>query len=270
MNFVERSFGIDDIKRIAQEAGREIQAIYRGSDWNVTTKADESPLTRADLCANETILAGLRKISTDIIISEEGDTAFANTGDTPNAAPHRFWLVDPLDGTRDFVAKLDTFVVCIALIENNEPVLGVIHSPVTDELWWAEKGKGAFGARGRLLNTREGSTDLMAVGSRSTTGSRMQAFYDQFQITSVERFGSALKFCKLAEGAFDIYPRFGPMMEWDTAAGQIIAEEAGCKVIDVSTGARLRYGKPGLANRGFICFRKNLGLDEKIAELVQK
>ena len=256
---------IEDIKRLATEAGREILAIYKSADWNVTAKADESPLTKADVRANELIVAGLEAISTDVIISEEGDTAF----DEKKTAPTRFWLVDPLDGTRDFVARLDTFVVCIALIENNDPVLGVIYSPVTDELWWAQKGQGAFGPSGRLMNERQGTTDLIAVGSRTTPSDRMQLLFDKFNVTRVERFGSALKFCKIAEGLYDVYPRFGPMMEWDTAAGQIIAEESGCKVIDVNTGERLRYGKPGLANRGFLCSRQNLNLEAKLSEIIR-
>jgi 3'(2'), 5'-bisphosphate nucleotidase len=255
---------IEDIKALAQTAGREIKKIYEGTDWSVTIKADDSPLTQADLRANEIIATGLAKLSKELVISEEGDTTLFEN------APARFWLVDPLDGTRDFVAKLDTFVVCIALIENNEPILGVIYSPVTDETWWAEKGAGAFGPSGRITNTRQGTTNLIAVGSRSTASDRMQLLYDKFSVTRVERFGSALKFCKIAEGHYDVYPRFGPMMEWDTAAGQVIAEEAGCKVIDVTTGQRLRYGKPGLKNRGFICSRSNLTLETQLAEFVRK
>ncbi len=257
---------IDDVKRIAREAGREINAIYKSAIWDVKTKADNSPLTRADVRANELIVEGLRAISSDVIISEEGDTSFA----AREQAPKRFWLVDPLDGTRDFVAKLDTFVVCIALIENNEPILGVIHSPVTDELWWAEKGKGAYGPGGRLINDRQGTDNLIAVGSRTTPSDRMKVLYEKFNVTHVERFGSALKFCKIAEGHYDLYPRFGPMMEWDTAAGQIIAEQSGCKVIDVNTGTRLLYGKPGLANRGFLCSRQNLNLEAQLIELIRK
>ena len=238
---------IEEIKSLAQSAGREIKSIYDSSDWTVTLKADESPITRADLASNEIIVEGLKKVSSDLIVSEEGEL--------PKEFPSRFWLVDPLDGTRDFIAKQDTFCVCIALIENNVPILGVIHSPVTDELWWAEAGQGAFGPKGRLQNNRNNSESLIAVGSRSIPSDRMKDLYDAFRITHVERFGSALKFCKIAEGLYDIYPRFGPTMEWDTAAGQIIAEEAGCKVVDINTEKPLRYGKPGLKNRGFLVGR---------------
>jgi 3'(2'), 5'-bisphosphate nucleotidase len=253
---------IEGVKALAQTAGREIKKIYDGSEWTVTLKADESPITQADLKANEIITAGLKRLSNDLIVSEEGEL--------PKEFPARFWLVDPLDGTRDFIAKKDTFCVCIALIENNVPILGVIHSPVTDELWWAEKGKGAFGPKGRLQNARNNMHDLIAVGSRSIPSDRMQRLYDVFRITHIERFGSALKFCKMAEGLFDIYPRFGPMMEWDTAAGQIIAEEAGCKVIDIHTEKPLLYGKPGLENRGFLCTRSDLHLESRIQPFIRK
>ncbi len=251
---------IEDIKRLAQTAGREINAIYQSRDWTVSLKEDSSPVTEADLRANEIIVNGLAKISDDPVISEEGGHELITTHP-------RFWLVDPLDGTRDFVARRDTFVVCIALIEKNEPILGVIHSPVTDELWWAIKGQGAFGPAGSLMNTRTDSLNMAAVGSRSVPSQRMQTLLEEFKVTRVEHFGSALKFCKMAEGHYDLYPRLGPMMEWDTAAGQIIAEEAGCKVIDLSTGERLRYGKPGLANHGFVCSRANLNLEPLLRRL---
>lgn len=253
---------IEDIKRLAQTAGREIKKIYEGTEWTVTLKADESPITQADLRAHEIIMEGLTKLSSDPIVSEEGVL--------PKEVPSRFWLVDPLDGTRDFVAKKDTFCVCIALIENGEPILGVIHSPVTDELWWAEKGNGAFNEKGRLQNTRTNTGDFIAIGSRSIPSDRMQRLYDVFEITHIERFGSALKFCKMAEGLYDVYPRFGPMMEWDTAAGQIIAEEAGCKVIDINTEKPLRYGKPGLENRGFLCTRSDLNLEAHLQSFIRK
>jgi 3'(2'), 5'-bisphosphate nucleotidase len=248
---------IEQVRELAVEAGKEIARIYRENVWTVSSKADESPITQADLRANEIIVAGLKKFSTDPIVSEEGDVLLKN----PSS---RFWLVDPLDGTRDFVARKDTFVVCIALIEDGEPILGVIYAPISGELYSAEKGKGARGPQGELLFNRNTNSHLVAAGSRSTPSDRMQALYERFHIVRVERFGSALKFCKVAAGDFDLYPRFGPTKEWDTAAGQIIAEEAGCKVIDMTTGERLTYGKPGLDNRGFVCCRNDLDVAEQI------
>lgn len=253
---------IDDIRRLARQAGEEIKAIYLGNDWTVTSKADESPITQADLRSNEIIVSGLKKISNDPIVSEEGDVLLKKPS-------RRFWLVDPLDGTRDFVAKLDTFVVCIALIEYEKPILGVIYAPISGEMYSAEKGKGAIGPTGRVFTTST-RTELIAAGSRSTPSDRMKSFLDAFNVKQVERFGSALKFCKVAEGDFDLYPRFGPTMEWDTAAGQIIAEEAGCKVVDISTGEPLRYGKPGLLNRGFMCSRADLDIGEAVFKYNQQ
>jgi 3'(2'), 5'-bisphosphate nucleotidase len=210
-------------------------------------------VTQADLAANAIIVKGLEQSFTEPVISEEGDLR-SFVGDA-------FWLVDPLDGTRDFVARLDTFVVCIALVRAAEPVLGVIHAPVTGETWSAEKGRGAFNGRGERLTHPGGRQNLIAAGSRSMPSERMHAFYERFKITEVQRYGSAMKFCRLAEGLIDLYPRFGPTNEWDTAAGQIIAEEAGCKVVEISSGVRLAYGKPGFANKGgFVASRGDLDI----------
>ena len=242
-----------DVCQLAAAAGREILRIYQKGDWTVTSKADESPLTQADLAANEIIVPGLKRISQAPIVSEESDPQSMKVGD-------KFWLVDPLDGTRDFIARRDTFVVSIGLIENGIPVFGVVHSPVTNETWWAEKGRGAFGPNGEKIFHSGRREKLIAAGSRSMPSERMQIFYDLFSIAEVQRYGSALKFCKLAQGDVDLYPRFGPTSEWDTAAGQIIAEEAGCKVIDIKTGQSLRYGKPDFANPGFIASREDLDL----------
>jgi 3'(2'), 5'-bisphosphate nucleotidase len=242
---------ITRVRELAEEAGKIILEYYRSGDWTVTSKGDNSPLTQADLAANAIIVEGLAKSFSEPIISEECDLRSA-LGDT-------FWLVDPLDGTRDFVARLDTFVVCIALIQAYEPIMGVIYAPVTGESWWAEKGRGAFNNRGEKLMHPSVRKNLIAAGSRSLPSDRMQAFYDRFKITEVQRYGSAMKFCRLAEGLIDLYPRFGPTSEWDTAAGQIIAEEAGCKVIDIASGERLKYGKPTYANKGgFVASRVDL------------
>lgn len=245
---------IDELRRLAEKAGKEILTIYRRGNWDTSEKLDSSPITSADLAANEILVPGLRELSSEPIVSEESAPEELN-------GSNRFWLVDPLDGTRDFIAKLDTFVVSIGLIENHYPILGVIHSPVTGETWWAERGKGAFGPSGQRLKNQEMRVQLIAAGSRSMPSERMQMFYDHFSIQEIRRFGSALKFCRLAEGEVDLYPRFGPTSEWDTAAGQIISEEAGCKVLDLATGERLRYGKPGFINQGgFMASRVDLDI----------
>lgn len=254
-----RRFEIERLRTLAEQAGREIMKIYKSGDWSVKDKGDASPVTQADLAANEIILSGLETLTDEPIVSEESDSHPAQPG-------RSFWLVDPLDGTRDFVKHLDTFVICIARIEDGYPVLGLIHQPVTAETWWAEAGRGAFGPKGERLVNAQTRQELIAAGSRSMPSERMQFFYDRFSVKEVRRYGSALKFCRLAEGDVDLYPRFGPTSEWDTAAGQIIAEEAGCKVLDLSTGERLKYGKAGFENRGgFMASRADLDL---IAPLV--
>ena len=243
-----------EIQRLAIEAGREIMKIYRQGDWTVTAKSDQSPVTQADLAANAILLPGLEALTRETVVSEESDPKSMKVGSS-------FWLIDPLDGTRDFVARLDTFVICIGRVENAVPTFGLIHSPVTGETWWAEKGKGAFGPTGARLRHDHSRTELIAAGSRSMASERMQLFYDHFKIKEVQRYGSALKFCRLAEGSVDLYPRFGPTSEWDTAAGQIIAEEAGCKVVDIASGEPLKYGKPDFENRGgFMASRSDLDL----------
>lgn len=243
---------VKEIRQIAERAGQEILRVYREVGFAVHSKPDESPLTQADLVANEIIVGGIQSISSDPVVSEESSPEKVQVSD-------RFWLVDPLDGTRDFVARLDTFVVSIGFVQNGFPVLGVIHAPATGETWWAEKGQGAFNSIGTRVMHSHRRVNLIAAGSRSMPSEKMQLFYDHFSIQEVHRYGSALKFCRLAEGVVDLYPRFGPTSEWDTAAGQIIAEEAGCKVLDISTGERLKYGKPRFLNSGgFMASRADL------------
>lgn len=245
---------LDTVIGLAREAGEEILKIYRSGQWTVLTKGDDSPLTQADLAANTIIVPGLQKLDASIpVVSEESDPKTVKVGS-------RFWLVDPLDGTRDFIARTDTFVVSVGLVQDGYPVMGVIYAPVLGLMWWAEKGKGAFADGKRIFNNSKRSS-LIAAGSRSMPSERMQMFYDHFSIQDVQRYGSALKFCRLAEGEVDLYPRFGQTSEWDTAGGQAIAEEAGCKVIEVTTGERLKYGKPEfLNNGGFMASRGDLDL----------
>jgi 3'(2'), 5'-bisphosphate nucleotidase len=249
-----------EVKSIAEEAGRSIATIYRSGDWNLTEKADFSPVTQADLAAHDIIVAGLRKLTNDPIVSEEDKIPQKDVG-------RNFWLIDPLDGTRDFVARLDTFAVCIARLENYVPILGVIHAPITKETWWAETGRGAYGPSGnRIVNDRR-NLDLVATGSRSAPSEKMNKFYEHFKIKETIRMGSAIKFCKLAEGQFDLYPRFGATSEWDTAAAQIILEEADCKLIDIRSRLPMKYGKPEFANHGFVASRNDLDI---VGELYNK
>ena len=245
---------VDKIRGLAEEAGREIMKFYKSGDWSVTAKVDQSPVTQADLAANAILVEGIRKFSDVPVVSEESDPQGVVRG-------KKFWLIDPLDGTRDFVSRLDTFVVCVALIEDSRPVSGVIHAPVTGETWWAEKGRGAFNSRGSQLFIKNERVDLIAAGSRSLSTEKVRAALKLLNVRDVQLYGSALKFCRLAESAIDLYPRLGPTFEWDTAAGQLIVEEAGGKVLAIDSGQTLTYGKPKLENvGGFIASRGDLDL----------
>ena len=239
------------LKALAAEAGRKILEFYHSGEWSVTAKADDSPVTQADLASNAILMKGLAELSKDPIVSEESRPQEMRVG-------RRFWLVDPLDGTKEFIARKDTFVICLGLIQDGDPIFGLIHWPVTGETWHASKGQGAFGPKGERLMNRSTRQPPVAAISRSAISERMQGFFDHFGIKDIERMGSALKFCRLAEGAIDVYPRFGPTSEWDTAAGQIIAEEAGCKVLSVATGEKLAYGKEAFLNKGFMAARPDL------------
>jgi 3'(2'), 5'-bisphosphate nucleotidase len=239
----------------AREAGRAILGVY-SSDFAVERKADGSPLTLADKRSHDIIVKRLAAIpDADIpVLSEEGE-------DIPYEARkpwEYFWLIDPLDGTREFIKRNGEFTVNIALIREHRPVLGVIYAPAVETLYFAHEGAGAYketpGLKNRLPlpKTRDRFT---IVGSRSHAANELTAFvgemkkkYNEVDFIAV---GSSLKFCIVAEGRADVYPRFGPTMEWDTAAGQAIAEEAGSIVTAAETGELLVYNKPSLLNPWF-------------------
>ena len=249
---------VREINALAIEAGLAIMKIYKSPSFEVAEKKDSSPVTEADLAAHHILFDALSRITPEIpIISEESEINRLQTART-------YWLVDPLDGTRDFVARMDTFVVCIGLVHEGYPVAGFIHEPVTGRSWWAQQGQGAY-ADGVMIRNESKRTELIAAGSRSTPSARMEELYREHSITEVQRYGSASKFCHLSEGRVDLYPRFGLTSEWDTAAGQAIAEEAGCKVISLLTGERLAYGKEEILNKGgFVASRVDLKIGEEL------
>ncbi|MGH6981358.1 MAG: 3'(2'),5'-bisphosphate nucleotidase CysQ, partial [Stellaceae bacterium] len=233
-------------------AGPRIMAVY-AEDFAVQRKEDKSPVTLADTVAEATILEILTREAPEIVaIAEEKEAAHGTEG----AAPKRFWAVDPLDGTKEFVARNGEFTVNIGLIENGAPVLGVVYAPAIDLLFAAH---GAGTARRRVdggyepVSTRRvPDVGPVIVHSRSHDNSpRIAEFAAKLNHPTRMVSGSAIKFCKLAAGEADIYPRFGPTMEWDTAAGQAILEAAGGSVSTLE-GTRLAYGKPEYRNSGFI------------------
>lgn len=248
-----------EVVKIARQAGGAIMAIYGTTDFGVELKADESPLTLADKAANEVICAGLEKLPLQYPIVSEENKAI------PYEERKGFgynWLVDPLDGTKEFIKRNGEFTVNIALIHKGEPVLGVVCVPCFDETYWAVKGEGAWWERGgetqaiHAASFRLSDRGLNVVCSRSHLNEGTQAFIDKLQSPELVAQGSSLKFLILARGEAHVYPRLGPTMEWDTAAAQAILEEAGGMIIDEETKKPLRYNKENLRNPYFIAYGK--------------
>jgi 3'(2'), 5'-bisphosphate nucleotidase len=248
----------DDVCRIAREAGEAILQVYNASEGiQIEKKDDNSPLTIADKQSNDVICKGLEQLEHQFpIISEENkqiDYA-ERKGFTYS------WLVDPLDGTKEFIKRNGEFTVNIALIHQQEIVLGVVYIPVTDELYWAAKGEGAYhrSAKGDLpLNAQSFTLQdagLNLVCSRSHLNPDTEAFVNRFESPELVSRGSSLKFLIIAKGDAHIYPRLAPTMEWDTGAAQIILEEAGGKVIDEETKEPLKYNKENLLNPYFVAY----------------
>ena len=245
---------IQNIDTIAKEAGDVIMQIYK-QDFEVEYKQDNSPLTLADKKANDIIEAGLNQLSVNIpILSEEGD-------DIPYEDRKHweyFWLVDPLDGTKEFVKKNDEFTVNIALIHKDTPVLGVVYAPALDKCYWSKQDKGAFRDGQKLpLKTADQRNTYKVVASRSHMSDETQAFIDAIDTQKEKELisiGSSLKICLVAEGEADIYPRFGPTMEWDTGAAHAVVNESGKSLEKYMNGkySKHEYNKENLLNLWFI------------------
>jgi 3'(2'), 5'-bisphosphate nucleotidase len=228
---------------LAREAGRAILAHY--CDRSVQYKADRSPVTQADLASHRILEQGLRCLEPrwPVLSEESVEVPFSE-----RSLWRSFWLIDPLDGTKEFLEGTGEFTVNVALIEEDRPVLGVVYAPATDTLYCATRGTGCF----RI--DREGTKAIrvrQGGEARRFVISRCHASGEEMANAEVVAMGSSLKFCAVAEGSADGYPRTGPTMEWDTAAGQCILEEAGGSVVDAK-GSPLRYNKPVLTNRGFL------------------
>ena len=243
---------ISSVIALAKKAGDAILKIFHADDFHVQFKSAHSPVTAADLTANQIILSGLNLISDFPILTEESQVGYQQRKDW-----QKYWLVDPLDGTKNFIAKRGDFTVNIALIEGQQPILGVVYIPVTGDMYFAEKGLGAYKNDESIFNhsTRE---NLIAANSVFHSSDKMVNFFKEQRITQIIKFGSSLKICKLAEGVIDVYPRLNGTKEWDTAASHIIANEAGCKLIDVQTLEPLLYNKLSLKNNHFIASRNDL------------
>ena len=246
---------LPDLVALAAEAGKAILSIY-ATDFEHQTKSDRSPVTAADLAAEEIIETGLARLSPDIpLVAEEA----ASEGRVPEISNGRFWLVDPLDGTREFLNRNDEFTVNIALIVDTVPVLGVVHAPALDLTFTGVRGAGATRAQNRqpaapiaVRPAPEGGVTIVA-SRRHGDPDAIDRLLRGHPVTGRRTAGSSLKFCLVAAGEADIYPRFGRTMEWDTAAGHAVLAGAGGQVTDAH-GAPITYGKPGFENPPFIAW----------------
>jgi 3'(2'), 5'-bisphosphate nucleotidase len=247
---------LDAVVRIARRAGHEILEVY-GTDFASHAKADQSPVTAADLRAHQLICAELDALTPLLpVLSEESAAIPFSTRQSWS----QYWLVDPLDGTREFIARNGEFTVNIALISEHSPVLGVVHVPVSDTTYSGIVGLGAWreaNERARLpIHVRRVlRPPLRVVGSRSHGNSAMETALARLGPHELKPAGSSIKLCLVAEGAADLYPRLGPTSEWDIAAGQAIVEAAGGQVVRISDGLSLQYNTgTGLLNPDFMAY----------------
>ena len=245
---------IDQLIPITRAAGDAVMAVYAMTEMRTWEKQDSSPVTEADLASHRVLATHLAPLLPDCpVVSEEDAVSHAH-----GRCKARFWLIDPLDGTREFIARNGEFTVNIALVENGRSVLGIVFAPAMDALYWGGAGLGSFRCiRGRTsaLGVSAGNAgDCRVVASRSHLDQATQSFIAHLGEVSLIQAGSSLKFCRVAEGAADIYPRLAPTCEWDTAAAQAVLEGAGGTVVDLN-GQPLRYGKQDRFNPPFIATR---------------
>lgn len=244
---------LDDLIPLIREAGRVVMDVY-GSAFDVETKGDDSPVTEADRRAEAVILAGLRALTPTIpVVAEEAAAA----GEIPDVSTC-FWLVDPVDGTKEFISRNGEFTVNIALVGHGKPVLGLVLAPALDQLFFGAEGVGAWveDAQGRRpIRVRPvPSEGLTVVGSRRHGDeAAVDAYLAGRPIAARKTVGSSLKLCLVAEGGADVYPRFGRTMEWDIAAGDAVLRAAGGEITTVA-GAPFCYGKPGFENPHFVAW----------------
>ncbi len=249
------------IKRIAKQAGDKIMEVYENG-FDIETKLDDSPVTTADLAANAHIEKELNKLLPLFpILSEESATQSFEE----RAARETYWLVDPLDGTKEFIKRRDTFTVNIALIHQNKSILGVVYAPALDVLYFACKGHGSYKQKGeqraKKIHTRKMPETPIFAGSRSHAGEALTQFLanvkaemGHYELVSM---GSSLKMCMVAEGAADLYPRLGLTSEWDTAAAHCVVEEAGGKLVKTDMSPLLYNTKDSLLNPFFFTIGDN-------------
>ncbi|AHD11231.1 3'(2'),5'-bisphosphate nucleotidase CysQ [Phaeobacter gallaeciensis] len=253
------------IRRLAIEAGEKIMEIYNSDEFEVKVKSDESPVTAADEAADALISAGLRAAFPDVmLVTEEQADSHSKSGDT-------FLIVDPLDGTKEFIHRRGDFTVNIALVENGVPTRGVVYAPARSRMFFtladgaAVEETGAFDptTMGEIKPIRVADSDndaLMVVASKSHRDQATDDYINKYAVKDSKSAGSSLKFCLVATGEADLYPRVGRTMEWDTAAGHAVLCGAGGQVVRFDDHSPLTYGKDGFANPFFIAYAPGVEL----------
>ncbi len=249
---------VQEVIQISKQAGNIIMDIYGKDDFQIESKADESPLTIADKASNVYIEEALTKLHPEYpIVSEETKQASFDERRQYDYC----WMVDPLDGTKEFIKRNGEFAINIALIKNHQVILGVIHVPAKNETYFAELGQGAYQQLGdedpTPITAASYNTSMQGIRiacSRSHINDATRAYMDKYNEPILKPLGSALKFTEIAKGTVHLYPRFGPTMEWDTAPAQILVEEAGGQIWQWGTQEPLLYNKENLLNPHFIAF----------------
>jgi 3'(2'), 5'-bisphosphate nucleotidase len=245
---------LPQVVELAREAGLAILKVYGEVDPAVEYKRDNSPLTQADLASHHVIACGLRSITPDwpVLSEESREIPFEQRRGWP-----LFWMVDPLDGTKEFLRRNGEFTVNIALIEKGAPILGVVYAPALGKLYYAARGHGAWKQEGgaalpiRAAKATNGASRVVVSRSHGSGEESLDRFTGAVERCEFVPMGSSLKFCLVAEGLADLYPRSGPTMEWDTAAAHCILKEAGGSVTGID-GEPFVYNKPSLLNPGFL------------------
>ena len=246
-----------ELRRLALDAGARVLDVYDAGDVEVRTKSDASPVTEADEAADAIITAGLRAAFPDAAVVTEEQSA------THDVDVRDFFIVDPLDGTKEFVQRRGDFTVNIAWVEDGVPVAGVVYAPAVGRLFYTTPDGGAVEEAGPFDRDAPGPTErlrvrmpdvaaLLVVASKSHRSPELEAYIGRYDVADSRAAGSSLKFCLVATGEADLYPRLGPTMEWDTAAGDAVLRGAGGRVVRAADLAPLAYGKPGFRNPHFI------------------
>lgn len=255
LSYLLESKFVGEICHIAKQAGQKISQIYQ-SDFDVEIKKDQSPLTKADLASHNLIVAKLSGLTPNIpILSEES----ANIDWQERSQWQTYWLIDPLDGTKEFIKRNGEFTVNIALIHEQSPILGVVYAPVLDWTYFASSEIGAFKqvandeSQKIIVSGKPVDGHYKVMGSRSHQSDEFKEYIEQFESAEIVSMGSSLKLCCVAEGQADIYPRLGLTSEWDTAAGHAVVKFAGGDCINYETDSELKYNtKDSLLNPYFI------------------